>query len=57
MILNAIIKNFKTLDFSVNNGLVDVVEYPDANRKLEITKKEYEDAKPEVIEEEGEGEE
>lgn len=57
MILNAIIKNFKTLDFSVNNGLVDIVEYPDANRKLEVTKKEYEDAKPEVVEEEGEGEE
>ena len=57
MILNAIIKNFKTLDFSVNNGLVDIVEYPDANRKMEVTKKEFEDAKPEVVEEEGEGEE
>ena len=56
-ILVAIVKNFKSLDFTINNGLIDLYNNPDGNYKLEVSKKEYEDAKPEIIEEEGEGEE
>ena len=55
-VLIAIIKRFKSLDFTINNGLIDIGNNPDGNYKLEVSKKEYEDAKPEIIEEEGEGE-
>ena len=56
-ILVAMIERFKSLDFTIDNGLIDLFNNPDGNYKLEVSKKEYEDAKPEVIEEEGEGEE
>lgn len=56
-ILVAIVERFKSLDFTIDNGLIDLFNNPDGNYKLEVSKKEYEDAKPEVIEEEGEGEE
>lgn len=58
VVLNKIVSSYsKLVNFNNDNGLIDLFNYPDGNKKMEVTKKEYEDAKPEIIEEEGEGEE